>query len=75
MFPKRVGLVVWMKDIKPGKNLDKYGNVHYISKRLKYALLYVNESEAKQKIAIIEKLHFVKKVEPSYRHEIELTII
>jgi len=74
LFSKRVGLVVWLKDLRAAKNLGRFGNVHYISKRLKYAVVYVNAAEAEQKALHLGKLHFVKKVEYSYRHEIEQTI-
>ena len=69
MFPKRAGLIVWVNDIKHAKNLERFGNVLYISGRLKYANIYVNEAEIESKISYIEKLHFVKKVERSYRTE------
>jgi len=71
MFPKRIGLIVWVNDFKSAKNLEKFGNMLYISKRLRYAVLYVNETDLQKKIAHIEKLGFVKKVEKSYRTEIK----
>lgn len=70
MFPKRVGIIVWVSDIRQARNLERIGSVLYISKRLNYVVLYVNESEAANKIAYLEKLHYVKKVELSYRAEI-----
>lgn len=70
MFPKRTGLIVWVTDARAARNLERFGNVLYISKRLNYVLLYMNESDIKNKISYIEKLNFVKKVERSYRAEI-----
>jgi uncharacterized protein YlbG (UPF0298 family) len=32
---ERLGLAVWVKDLKAAKSLERIGNVHYISKRLK----------------------------------------
>ena len=38
---ERQALVVWLYTLKPIKQLKKFGNIHYISKRLKYIYLYV----------------------------------
>lgn len=70
MFPKRVGLVVWVNDIKQARNLERIGSVHYISKRLNYVLIYVNESDLADKVKYLDKLHFVKRVERSHRAEL-----
>lgn len=67
MLGMRQGLVVYLYSLKQAKMLRRYGNVHYISKRLKYVVLYTNLNEAE---ALMEKLNsfsFVKKVEPSYK--------
>ncbi|MDE5051380.1 YlbG family protein [Niallia taxi] len=67
MLGQRQGLVIYLYSLKQAKMLRRYGNVHYISKRLKYVVLYTNLNEAE---ALMEKLNsfsFVKKVEPSYK--------
>lgn len=61
MLGQRQGLVVYLYSLKQAKMLRRYGNVHYISKRLKYVVLYTNLNEAE---ALMEKLNsfsFVKK--------------
>jgi len=67
MFPKRQGVIVWLYSLKHSKYLRKFGNIHYISKRLKYIVLYCNMDEVDMIIKKLESLPFVKKVEPSYR--------
>lgn len=67
MLGQRQGIVVYLYSLKQAKMLRRYGNVHYISKRLKYVVLYTNLTETE---ALMEKLNsfsFVKKVEPSYK--------
>ena len=71
MFPKRAGLIIWLKDARMAKNLYRHGHVQYVSKRYNYVMIYTNASEIEEKISYIEKLNYVKKVERSYRHEIE----
>ncbi len=70
MFPYRIGLIVWVNDIRPVKNLERFGNLIYMSKRLKYAILYTDKSEYENKIVQIEKLNFVNKVDISLNIEV-----
>lgn len=67
---ERQGIVVWVYSLKHMKTLKRQGLIHYVSKRMKYVVLYVNRSD----IELIEKklnsFHFVRKVERSYRPNI-----
>ena len=40
METKRQGMVVWLHSLKQSKALRKFGNVHYISRKMKYAVIY-----------------------------------
>lgn len=71
MFPERSGLIVWVNDTKLAKNLDRVGNLIYVSNRCKYAVLYINKQELDSKIKYLEKLRFVKKIEMSNLEEIK----
>lgn len=71
MFPKRIGLAVWLNNLKMARHLRRYGNVHYLSKRLRYAILYIDEARKDEIIEKLNQYNFVKKVEPSYRHELK----
>lgn len=67
MFGKRQGLIVWLLSLKQIKALRRYGNVHYISKRYKYAVIYCDMDEVDFIMSKLKALSFVKKVEPSYK--------
>ena len=67
---ERLGLAVWVNDLKSARSLGRMGNIHYISKRLKYVYLYIDEKSADQVIHSIEQLPFVKRVERSQRRNI-----
>ncbi|NCU16169.1 YlbG family protein [Pallidibacillus pasinlerensis] len=67
MIGQRQGMIVWFYSLKAAKNLRKYGNVHYISKRLKYAVLYCDMAECEAIMEKLKGLSYVKRVEPSYR--------
>ena len=67
MLVARQGIIVYLHTLKQVKMLRRFGNIHYVSKKLKYVDLYTNMDDAE---AIVEKLNsysFVKKVERSYK--------
>lgn len=53
-----------MKNIK---QLKRYGNLIFASKRLKYAVIYVNQDELEKVEEKILKHSFVSKLERSYK--------
>ncbi|UUZ95848.1 YlbG family protein [Paenibacillus sp. P25] len=72
MFTERSGIIVWVNDLKAAaKQLEKYGNVHFLSKKLHYAAMYVHTSRLEETVKQLQKPPFVKKVERSYRNEIK----
>ncbi|WP_445488452.1 YlbG family protein [Niallia sp. 03133] len=72
MLGQRQGIIVWMYSLKQTKMLRRFGNVHYISKRLKYVVLYTNQVEVEQIMEKISSYSFVKKVDPSYKPFLKL---
>ncbi|UHA74048.1 YlbG family protein [Paenibacillus sp. 481] len=71
MFPERTGFIIWVSDVKAARNLDKYGSLHYISRKMHYAVLYVNAERAEEVQKNIKRLPYVKKIERSLRNEIK----
>ncbi|MBO9130286.1 YlbG family protein [Bacillus sp. 165] len=67
MFGQRQGIIVYLHSLKYAKPLRKYGNIHYISRRLKYVVLYCDMEQVEQLMEKLDQLQFVKKIEPSYR--------
>ncbi|EOR26821.1 YlbG family protein [Cytobacillus oceanisediminis] len=67
MLGQRQGIIVWLFSLKQAKMLRRYGNVHFISKKLKYVVLYTNQSDVESIMEKIDAHSFVKKVEPSYK--------
>lgn len=63
----RQGLIVYVNHLKHAKTLRKYGHVYFISKKLKYAVLYVNQDDVETVTTKLLKLPFVKKLMPSER--------
>ncbi|MBA9087005.1 uncharacterized protein YlbG (UPF0298 family) [Fontibacillus solani] len=71
MFPERTGYIIWVSDLKAARNLEKYGSVHYLSRRMHYVVMYVNADRAEDTIKNIRKLSYVRKIERSFRNEIK----
>lgn len=63
----RQELIVWMYSNKKVKQLQRYGFVYYVSRKMKYAVVYIDVDDAERTIKTLEKLHFVREVELSPR--------
>ncbi|EFR31469.1 YlbG family protein [Eremococcus coleocola] len=69
---QRQSLIVWLYSSKQLKQLRKFGNIHYVSRRMKYAVLYTDVTNTATTIANLEKLPFVRSVEESHMNEINM---
>jgi uncharacterized protein YlbG (UPF0298 family) len=67
MIGQRQGIIIWLYSLKQAKMLRRFGNVHYVSRKLKYVVLYCNLEDTEALIQKISSYSFVKKVEPSYK--------
>ncbi len=69
----RQGVIIYLHNLRQAKSLRKYGHVHYISRKMKYVVLYCNREEVDAVIRKVEQLPSVKKVLPSYRPFVKTT--
>lgn len=70
LFSERAGLIIWTHHLKSTKAFERYGNVHYMSRKMQYVVLYVDAAEADEISAQLRKMPNVRKVERSLRGEI-----
>ncbi|WP_261805774.1 YlbG family protein [Lapidilactobacillus luobeiensis] len=70
----RTSLAVWVYSLKQIRQLRHYGLVYYVSKRMKYVIIYVDQDQAERVTKSLEHLRFVRKVEPSYRRSLDLNL-
>ncbi|MGT2924675.1 DUF2129 domain-containing protein [Streptococcus caviae] len=68
---KRLGINVYLYYNRDARKLNKYGKVLYHSHRLRYLVVYVDQTEAEAVIEELQNLKFVKKVLPSYLDDID----
>ena len=69
---ERQAIIIWLYTLKQLKQLRKFGNVTYISKKMKYVYLYVDQADAKDIMAKLDRLHFVRSVELSHRPSVRM---
>ncbi|WP_283678841.1 YlbG family protein [Lentilactobacillus sp. Marseille-Q4993] len=61
-IPEGVGLIVYIYSPRQLRNLKQFGKTVYYSKRLRYAVLYVDSDNIDETIKKIESRRFVKEV-------------
>ncbi|EFM12935.1 Uncharacterized protein family UPF0298 [Paenibacillus curdlanolyticus YK9] len=71
MIADRTGYIIWVSDLKAARSLDKYGTVHYMSRKMHYVVFYVDTDRAEDTARNVARLPFVKKIERSYRNELK----
>lgn len=69
---ERQGIIVWVYSLRHLKTLKRFGLIHYVSKRMKYVVVYVDRVDAEAIEKKLNGLHFVRQVELSYRPEINM---
>lgn len=69
---KRRAIIVWVYSLKQLKQLRKFGYIHYVSRKMKYIVIYVDDVDAEMTKEKLEKLFFVRQVELSYRPDINM---
>lgn len=63
----RQGIIVWFQHRKNIRHIRRFGHLVYVSKRMRYAVLYVDQAELDSVIEDISKLSYVSKVDVSYK--------
>ncbi|MFZ3579392.1 YlbG family protein [Virgibacillus sp. DJP39] len=67
MRTERQGIIVWFQHMKNLKQIRRYGHLLYSSKKLKYAVIYVNQKDMEDTEHKLLKLSFVSKVDRSHK--------
>lgn len=71
MRMQRQGLIVWFQHMKNIKHIKRQGHLVYVSKKLKYAVLYVNQTDIESVEKKLLKYAFVSKIDRSQKPFIE----
>lgn len=68
---KRLGIIVYLYYNRDARKLNKYGRVLYHSHRMRYLVIYVDQTEAEAVVEELQNLKFVKEAVPSYLDDID----
>ncbi|KRM89173.1 YlbG family protein [Liquorilactobacillus vini] len=68
---QREGLIVFLYHLKNSRQLRKYGTIHYVSKKMKYVVLYIDQTDDKEVLSKLQSLKFVRKVQRSLRRDLK----
>ncbi|MDQ0059561.1 YlbG family protein [Paenibacillus harenae] len=71
MLPERTGYIVWVSDLKAARSLERFGTVHYMSRKMHYVVMYMNADRAEEAVRQMDRLPYVRKIERSFRNEIK----
>lgn len=71
---QRRSVIVQLKNVRQARQLRRFGVVSYISEKMKYAVIYMNEADVATKSALIERLGFVSSVELSHWPDVDTTV-
>lgn len=67
MINERIGLSIWLHSLKHIRHLRRFGHIIYVSKRMKYVVLYCSKTDAEKTMNKLNSFPFVKLVQPSFR--------
>ena len=71
---QRRSIIVHLKNVREARQLRRFGVVSYISEKMKYAGIYMNEADVATKSSLIERLGFVSSVELSHWPDVDTTV-
>lgn len=67
MRAERQGIIVWFQNRRNIKQIKRYGHLIYTSKKLKYAVIYVDQDKVDDIEAKLNKLSFISKISRSQK--------
>ncbi|MBM7644240.1 uncharacterized protein YlbG (UPF0298 family) [Scopulibacillus daqui] len=68
---RRRGLIVWLHHLKHVKLLRRFGYIHYVSKNMKYVVIYCDREKIENILSELKSLKYIKDVSVSCLHEIK----
>ncbi|SEM57724.1 Uncharacterized protein YlbG, UPF0298 family [Ligilactobacillus sp. WC1T17] len=63
----RQSVIVYLSHLRQAKQLRKFGTINYVSRNMKYVVLYMDQAKVEENVKKMQKLRFIKKIEISAR--------
>lgn len=71
-WDSKTGAVVWLYSNRHVNKLKRFGDIHYVSRKMDYVVLYIEIEKKEEILKKISEFHFVKKVEESFLQEMSM---
>jgi len=71
-WDSKTGAVVWLYSNRHVNKLKRFGDIHYVSRKMDYVVLYIEIEKKEENLKKISEFHFVKKVEESFLQEMSM---
>lgn len=68
---QRQSLIVYVNNLRTIRNLRHYGRIEYVSKKMRYAVIYMDRENIEDVYQKLKSLKFVKKVIYSHWPDID----
>ncbi|MFC7392435.1 YlbG family protein [Scopulibacillus cellulosilyticus] len=68
---RRRGIIIWLHHLKHVKTLRRFGHIHYVSKNMKYVVIYCDCEKIENILCELESLKYIKDVSMSYLQDIK----
>ena len=69
---KRQSVSVFISHLRQSKQLRRFGDIIYVSRRMKYVVIYMDQDQVTSNVQRLKQLGFVKKVVVSPRNQINM---
>ena len=69
---KRQSVSVFISHLRQSKQLRRFGDILYVSRRMKYVVIYMDQDQVTSNVQRLKQLGFVKKVVVSPRNQINM---
>jgi|SRR5699024_518257 len=72
-FENRTGLIIWLHSKRNVKRLMNFGVLHYVSKKMNYAIIYVTTDNLEKILERLKNENYVKSVEVSQLRDLPIS--
>ncbi|KRM90757.1 YlbG family protein [Liquorilactobacillus cacaonum] len=69
---ERQGVIVYLYHLKNSRQLRKFGTIHYVSRKMKYVVLYTDRIKVSETISQLSRMRYVKRVMVSPLPDVEI---
>ncbi|AUJ30025.1 MAG: YlbG family protein [Liquorilactobacillus hordei] len=70
---ERQGVIVYLYHLKNSRQLRRFGTIHYVSRKMKYVILYTDRIKVPETVTRLSGMRYVRKVMVSPLPDVEIS--